>query len=91
MAGTDTIQLARSVPVHAPGRAFRKTAAVPADLYDAVQPWRHLIDVVELAPPPEAARERFQAVFGRSNGVFLVRPDGYVGFASGEHAWISPA
>ena len=64
-----------------------ESAAAPADLYDAVQPWRHLIGVVELAPAPEAARERFQAVFGRSDGVFLVRPDGYVGFASGEHAW----
>jgi hypothetical protein len=66
---------------------FAKSAAAPADLYDAVQPWRHLIGVVELAPPQETARERFQAIFGRSNGVFLVRPDGYVGFASGEHAW----
>jgi hypothetical protein len=64
-----------------------ESAAATADLYDAVQPWRRLIGVVELAPAPEAARERFQAVFGRSNGVFLVRPDGYVGFASGEHAW----
>jgi hypothetical protein len=65
---------------------FAESAAVPADLYDAAQPWRHLIGVVELVPAPEAARERFQAVFGRSGGVFLVRPDGYVGFASGEHA-----
>jgi hypothetical protein len=63
-----------------------ESAAAPADLSDAAQPWRHLIGVVELAPAPEAARERFQAVFGRSDGVFLVRPDGYVGFASGEHA-----
>jgi hypothetical protein len=64
-----------------------ESAAAPAGLYDAVQPWRPLIGVVELAPAPETGRERFQAVFGRSNGVFLVRPDGYVGFASGEHAW----
>jgi 2-polyprenyl-6-methoxyphenol hydroxylase-like FAD-dependent oxidoreductase len=63
-----------------------ESAAAPADLYDAVQPWRHLIGVIELAPAPEAARERFQAVFGRSDGVFVVRPDGYVGFASGEQA-----
>jgi hypothetical protein len=66
---------------------FAESAAAPAGVYDAVQPWRSLIGVVELAPAPEAARERFQAVFGRSDGVFLVRPDGYVGFASGEHAW----
>jgi hypothetical protein len=51
-----------------------------------VQPWRDLIDIVDVAPAPEAARERFQTVFGRSDGIFLVRPDGYVGFASGEHA-----
>jgi len=54
-----------------------ESAAAPADLYDAVQPWRPLIGVVELAPAPETGRERFQAVFGRSDGVFLVRPDGY--------------
>ena len=64
---------------------FAAWAAAPADLYDAVQPWRHIIGIVELAPAPGAARERFQAVFGRSGGVFLVRPDGYVGFASGDH------
>src|SRR5580700_11246897 len=62
------------------------STAAGAGLRGAVQPWRSLIGVVELAPAPEAARERFQAVFGRSNGVFLVRPDGYVGFASGEQA-----
>jgi DNA-binding NtrC family response regulator len=64
-----------------------ESAAAPADLYEAVQPWRSLIGVVELAPATGAARERFQAAFGRSDGVFLVRPDGYVGFASGEQAW----
>jgi hypothetical protein len=80
---------------------FAESAAAPADLYAAVKPWRHLIGVVELAPSPEAARERFQAVFGGADGVFLVRPDGYVGFASGEQAsarqldaccrlWLSP-
>ena len=63
-----------------------ESAAAHAGLSDAVQPWRPLIGVVELAPA-EAARERFHTVFGRSDGVFLVRPDGYVGFASGEHAW----
>jgi hypothetical protein len=64
-----------------------ESAAAPADLYAAVQPWRHLIGIVELAPAAEAARQRFHAVFGQSDGVFLVRPDGYVGFASGEQAW----
>jgi 2-polyprenyl-6-methoxyphenol hydroxylase-like FAD-dependent oxidoreductase len=65
---------------------FAESAGAPVDLYEAAQPWRHLIGVVELAPAPDAGRERFQAVFGRSDGVFLVRPDGYVGFASGERA-----
>jgi 2-polyprenyl-6-methoxyphenol hydroxylase-like FAD-dependent oxidoreductase len=66
---------------------FAESAAAPADLYDAMRPWRHLIGVVELAPAPDdAAGTRFQSVFGRSGGVFLVRPDGYVGFAGGEHA-----
>jgi hypothetical protein len=46
---------------------FAESAAAHAHLYDAVQPWRSLIGVVELAPAPEAARERFQAVFGRSS------------------------
>jgi len=41
----------------------------------------------ELAPAPDdATRARFQSVFGRSGSAFLVRPDGYVGFAGGEHA-----
>ncbi len=66
---------------------FAASAAAPADLYAAVQPWQKLIGVVEVAPALEAASERFQTVFGRSDGVFLVRPDGYVGFASGEQAW----
>jgi hypothetical protein len=65
----------------------KESAAAPFDLHDAVEPWRHVMGVVVVAPAREAACERFQAVFGRSEGVFLVRPDGYVGFASGEHAW----
>ena len=64
-----------------------ESAAATADLHDAMRPWRPLIGVVELGHAQEAARERFETLFGRSNGVFLVRPDGYVGFASGERAW----
>jgi hypothetical protein len=67
---------------------FAQSAAALADLHAAVQPWRHLFGVVELAPAPDAARKRFQAVFGRSDGVFLVRPDGYVGFVSAEQALV---
>jgi 2-polyprenyl-6-methoxyphenol hydroxylase-like FAD-dependent oxidoreductase len=65
---------------------FAESAAAPAHLYDVMQPWRQLVGVALLAPAPDdAARARFQSVFGRSGGVFLVRPDGYVGFAGGEH------
>jgi len=64
-----------------------ESTAASADLCDAMRPWRHLFGVVELAPAPDdATRARFQSVFGRSGSAFLVRPDGYVGFAGGEHA-----
>ena len=46
----------------------------PRRLHGAVQPWCHLIGAVELAPASEAARERCQGVFGRSDGVFLGAP-----------------
>jgi 2-polyprenyl-6-methoxyphenol hydroxylase-like FAD-dependent oxidoreductase len=53
----------------------------------AVRPWEPVIRVVGIAPPSdEGARARFHAAFGRSSGVLLVRPDGYVGFAGGRHA-----
>jgi 2-polyprenyl-6-methoxyphenol hydroxylase-like FAD-dependent oxidoreductase len=53
---------------------------------EAVRPWP-AIRVVGIAPPSDAAaRARFRATFGRSRGVLLVRPDGYVGFVGGEHA-----
>ena len=62
-----------------------EASTAPAELRDAVRPWGGLIRVVELAPTAdEADRARFHAVFGRSAGVFLVRPDGYLGFADGE-------
>jgi 2-polyprenyl-6-methoxyphenol hydroxylase-like FAD-dependent oxidoreductase len=64
-----------------------EASAALAKLSDAVRPWGDLIRVVELAcKPDEADRARFQAAFGRSGGVFLVRPDGYLGFAGGERA-----
>lgn len=56
------------------------------DWCGAVQPWP-AIRVVGIAPPSDdAARARFHAIFGRSRGVLLVRPDGYVGFAGDDHA-----
>ncbi|HEX8793841.1 MAG TPA: FAD-dependent monooxygenase [Polyangiaceae bacterium] len=52
----------------------------------AVEPWP-VIRVVGIAPPEDdAGRDRFHATLGRSRGVFLVRPDGYVGFAGGKNA-----
>jgi 2-polyprenyl-6-methoxyphenol hydroxylase-like FAD-dependent oxidoreductase len=60
--------------------------AVDVDWCEAVRPWP-IIRVVEIAPPEDAAlRARFDRDFGRSTGVFLVRPDGYIAFAGGQHA-----
>jgi 2-polyprenyl-6-methoxyphenol hydroxylase-like FAD-dependent oxidoreductase len=60
--------------------------AASADWCEAVQPWP-AIRVVGLAPSSDdAARARFHAILGRSRGVLLVRPDGYVGFVGGKHA-----
>jgi 2-polyprenyl-6-methoxyphenol hydroxylase-like FAD-dependent oxidoreductase len=60
--------------------------AAGVDWCRAVEPWP-LIRVVGIAPPPdEEERARFDAALGRSRGVLLVRPDGYVGFAGGKHA-----
>src|SRR5262249_61271460 len=56
------------------------------DWCGAVSPWP-VVRVVGIAPPSDAAaRARFQATFGRSRGVFLVRRDGYVGFAGVKRA-----
>jgi hypothetical protein len=60
--------------------------AAVVDWCDAVSPWP-IIRIAGIAPPSDAAaRARFRATFGRSRGVFLVRPDGYVGFAGGKRA-----
>jgi hypothetical protein len=60
--------------------------AVGVDFCEAVRPWP-IIRVVGIAPPSDAsARARFEASFGRSRGVFLVRPDGYIGFVGGKRA-----
>jgi 2-polyprenyl-6-methoxyphenol hydroxylase-like FAD-dependent oxidoreductase len=60
--------------------------AAGVDWSEAVRPWA-VIRVVDIAPPPDpAARAKFEESFGRSRGVLLVRPDGYVGFAGGKHA-----
>jgi 2-polyprenyl-6-methoxyphenol hydroxylase-like FAD-dependent oxidoreductase len=57
------------------------------DWCTAVAPWEELIRVVAIAPPWDpGARDRYREAFGRSDGVVLVRPDGYVGFAGGKHA-----
>jgi 2-polyprenyl-6-methoxyphenol hydroxylase-like FAD-dependent oxidoreductase len=59
------------------------------DWCDAVSPWP-IIRIAGVAPPEDAAaRARFEATFGRSRGVFLVRPDGYVGFAGGKRASVA--
>jgi 2-polyprenyl-6-methoxyphenol hydroxylase-like FAD-dependent oxidoreductase len=60
--------------------------AAGVDWCDAVRPWPIIRVVGMSAPPDDAAGARFDATLGRSRGVFLVRPDGYVGFAGGKHA-----
>jgi hypothetical protein len=58
----------------------------PAELYNVIRPWGGLIGTVELAPAlDDAARARFQSAFGEWGSAFLVRPDGYVALAAGEH------
>src|SRR5260370_37537888 len=42
-----------------------ESAAAPAELYDAVQPWRHLLGVGDLAPRPAAPRAAFPAASAR--------------------------
>ena len=61
--------------------------SVGADLRQAAAVAGDLVHIVELAPPVEkAARDTYQARLGGRSDVFLVRPDGYVGLAAGEHA-----
>jgi 2-polyprenyl-6-methoxyphenol hydroxylase-like FAD-dependent oxidoreductase len=61
--------------------------AAPGDWCDAVRPWEALVGVAGIAPASDDAdRERFHALLGHASGVILVRPDGYVGFAGGNHA-----
>ena len=60
---------------------------MPVAARDAVREWDDLVGVVELAPAADdASRARFQSAFGRSGGAFLVRPDGYIGLTTGNHA-----
>lgn len=67
-------------------RPAESTATRP-DVRDAVQPWDRRIGVVELTSPREdETRARFDAVLGGPERVLLVRPDGYVGFASSERS-----
>ena len=64
-----------------------ESTAARLDVRDAVQPWNRRIGVVELTSPREdETRARFEAVAGGPERVLLVRPDGYVGFASSEHS-----
>ncbi len=57
------------------------------DLLKAIRPWRDFLGGFELAPTSdEAARNQFHSVFGTSDSVFLIRPDGYIGFAGSEQA-----
>jgi hypothetical protein len=62
------------------------SGAVDEAFGEAVRPWP-IVRVVAIAPPLDAGgRAWFEASFGRSTGVFLVRPDGYLGFVGGKRA-----
>ncbi len=56
-----------------------------SEFTEAIDKWSHLVRVVELRSPGDGpAREPFASAFGTAAGVFLVRPDGYLGFVAGE-------
>ena len=64
-----------------------ESSGPPADLFDTLRPWREYLTAVDLGPPQaDAARASFQSVFGSSGSVYLIRPDGHIGFAGSQHA-----
>ncbi len=64
----------------------RESDAGSVDWCNATRPWP-VVRIVGIAPPSDnAGRARFHALFGRSRGVLLVRPDAYLGFVGGKHA-----
>ncbi len=59
----------------------------PAPIREAVAGWGDRVAVVDVAPPAsQGPGSRFHSAFGRAGGAFLVRPDGYLGLASGLHS-----
>jgi len=49
-----------------------------------IAPWSDLMDVTLIAPNDrQAAKDEFLTTFGSKPGIFLVRPDAYIGFAAG--------
>lgn len=66
--------------------AITVDGSVPEDLADAVRPWAGLVQAVGIAvPAEERARVRFESLFGKYGGVFVVRPDSYLGVVAGDH------
>ena len=76
--------------------------SIDAGLRDASLALGNLARLIELAPGgDDAARVKYGTLLGRQGSVFLVRPDGYAGLASGSHSavrgltdwrqrWLSP-
>ena len=57
----------------------------PGDHQEAAAALVETAELVRVSPTvEETARTAFETTFGRHVGVFLVRPDGYVGVATGE-------
>ena len=66
---------------------FDESNELAAGSRSAVRAYGDLVTTVDLAAPADkAARNAFEATLGRGPGVFLVRPDGYVGLAAGGHS-----
>jgi 2-polyprenyl-6-methoxyphenol hydroxylase-like FAD-dependent oxidoreductase len=69
-----------------PERADADADAGSVDWCNAVQRWPVIRVVGISAPSEDSPRARFHETFGRSRGVFLLRPDGYVAFVGGKRA-----
>jgi hypothetical protein len=66
-----------------------ETTVLAPELRDIASEQHGLVKLVELAPEA-AARATYETALGRCSSVFLVRPDGYVGLAAGEHLADAP-
>ena len=58
---------------------------IPAELWDAAEPWAGVVQAVGIAAPEDdRKRARFESRFGKTDGALVVRPDSYIGLIVGE-------